>query len=128
MNEKKVASVRISERIVENGYVPSQHMATFLKFHPVLIGGRRTLAQHPDYTTVVNHITKISKVFSKTKNSTTGVTPKLRKGDRTNLYTPEDYKKFGDKILKEYFQENPYDKWDVVSAWDIPEENMFYEH
>lgn len=124
VEDKKNATVRISAQIVANGFIPAQDMASFLKLRPILLGGRATKAQHPDYVTVLYHLTQISKLLTKAKKGHDGFKPKLRRGDRSNMYTLEDYKNFGNTILSDYFKENPYDKWNVSPVWDIPEEDI----
>lgn len=126
-DKKKNPTVRISSQIVHRGIIPADHMKAFLKHRALTIDGRKTKAQHPDYDIVLLHLTRISKRMTKAKIEHDGCMPKLRRGDRSNMYTTDDYEKFGDSIISSYFNENPYEKWDVNPTWDVFESHMIEE-
>ena len=122
VEDKSKTSSRLSAQIVFLGYIPACHMKAFMKQCNIVIYSRQTKAQHPDYEKVLGHLTRISRKLSKAKKIHDGCRPKLRKGDRSNMYTSLDYAKFGNEIIHQYFKDNPYDPYAPRATWGVEPE------
>lgn len=53
--------------------------------------------------------------MSNCKKRLDGKRPDFRPENRTNVYYEDDYTRFGDDIITSYFEQYPFDSWNVPS-------------
>lgn len=113
--DEKEKQDRLSQKLVSMGYVTQNQMNNVLK--------RRQndedswVLLHPDNQKLINKLSQISKKLSNTKKKRDGQYPLLRRGDRSNKYTPQDFINFGNKIIEAFMVLDPIDQWGV--RWDL---------
>lgn len=114
-------SVRLWERLVQMGHVIEHLIVRVMKEYKTKNNGRICRLKHPDHDKLLTHMRNISRRMSTAKRKAHNRYPLIRRRDRGNLYTVQDYTDFGDAVIEKYIEDNPICSWEIQWDW-IPEE------
>lgn len=108
-NEKNINQIKVSDRIILLGYIDKNTFKKLSKHHKL----GKFMYYRIDWFVFQKHLTCISTKISSTKKKVDNKYPLIERKKRTNIYTEEDWTKFGDNIIKQYFINNPIENWDI---------------
>lgn len=108
---------RLWSKIVELGYVTKVQMDNVLRQKKKTIAGRDCPWYHPDHPKLKSMLAAISRRLRNAKFQNDHCYPTLRKGDRSNKYLAEDFRRFGDTVVSAYMVENPVSSWGIDWDW-----------
>lgn len=111
--------MKVSERIVYLNKVSQEARQSILTINTHTFNGRSCEIQHPDRKRFIKHLMNISKKLSRAKRNIDGVFPTIRRSDRCNVYTEDDYQRFGDTIIIAYCEDHPFNTWGIDATWEF---------
>lgn len=127
VDDEDTEYIKVSQRIVQLGLIPGGVVTDVLSVHYLDINNRECDVRHPDRLRFIRNLMTISKRLSRMKRIVDGVYPTIRRCDRCNVYTENDYQRFGDNIIQTYFTEHPFNTWGVDTQWQYQQQHHVVE-
>lgn len=108
---------KVSERLVDRGYISQEVMHKIFKQYLVINNGSRCLLSHPSFPKMRYMLQNLSKKMSNKKKQIDKEAPSILSTNRTNIYYASDYIRFGDNVIDTFMAEHPIDDWGIDWDW-----------
>lgn len=108
---------KVSERVIDLGYIPIEIMARSLKHYTVVVQGAKCPLFHPSQPKMRYMLQTMSKRLCKRKKEVDKELPSILSANRANIYYGEDYHRYGDAVIHEFMEEHPFSSWDIDEDW-----------
>lgn len=110
--------IRIIDRIFELEKIKKEDYYKVMRNSIIkLSNGKDAVISHPHKGILQGNLLAISNLMSAERRVVMGIEPNMRNGDRCNAYFLEDYERYGDNIINDFFEEKPFETWGIDLSW-----------
>lgn len=113
----KIKYIRLTHRLIHLKYVEQSVYNRVMKLSRHTINNRLCNVSHPDKRCFLKPLKEISEQMTMVKKTIDGVYPNVSQTDKVNIYTIDDYERFGDEVIHAYFEEHPFNTWGIDLNW-----------
>jgi prophage antirepressor-like protein len=115
--ENPAKQVKMTSRLISLQLITSLQTVYIKHRNSYMDNKREVFYHHPDYGKYQNKILNLSKRLSSIHRENHKKNPDICKKNRSNIYTQNDFDNWGDKVILDFFEENPLHTWNIDWKW-----------
>ena len=111
--------MKLSERLVYLEYITEQQRLNVLTTPRLLIQNKQCPVQHPDNKKFYSKLSQLSQFLSMEYERIMDDQPAILNSDRSNIYTDDFYRDYGDALIHCFMEISPLRNWDIDFDWSF---------